>query len=61
MARKNTPSHKRIASPPPFRLTERDQSQVIQSVYTHRVLTSQQIEVLHFSSNSREETRTLRS
>ena len=53
MARKNTPSHKRVASPPALRLTERD-CQVIQSVESHRVLTSQQIEVLHFPSNKDE-------
>ena len=59
MARKNTPSHKRSASPAAFRLTERDR-QVVHSVDTHRILTTQQIEVLHFASNSAK-TRTRRA
>lgn len=58
MAKRNTPSHKRISTPPAMRLTERDQL-ILQSIYECRILTSHQLEVLHFSSNDSK--RSLRS
>ena len=50
--RKNLPSHKRALNPPPFRLTKRDQM-IVQSVFKFRLLSSQQIEALLFSSENR--------
>jgi len=49
--RRNTPSYKRPAKPKPMRLMSRDRA-VLVSVYEYRVLTSHQIEALHFPSTS---------
>lgn len=56
---RNTPSHQRVSDPSAMRLTERDRS-VLLSVYRCRVLTSHQIEVLHFPPKSAK-VRSLRS
>lgn len=58
-ARSNRPSHVRVAEPPVLRLMPRDRA-ILLSIYRYRVLTSHQIEALHFPSQ-REGTRSRRS
>ena len=53
------PSHKRVTTPPPMRLTARD-TNIIKAVYSLGILTSEHIEALFFSSRN-SETRSRRS